>query len=177
MKTKPLISFLIAFCLVSWVACNKGSPSSPNIPTTPSTPPTSSTPQVGDTATNFSAKDQNGQDVSLSDFSGKVILFEFSADWCGHCCDEAPHLEELYNEYKDRGFQAITLLVDGTPSFWAKTYALTFPVLDDENETIWDVYGEGYVPLNIIVDRNFVIRYKQAGFNESAIRAKIERYL
>jgi len=132
---------------------------------------------VGDTATDFTAKDQNNQDVSLYDYSGKVILFNFSADWCGPCQAEAPHLETLYNEYKDRGFQVITLLISGSGSTWAQTYNLTFPVLNDTSESIWDGYGEGYIPLNIVVDRNYVIRYKQSGFNESEIRAIIEQYL
>jgi peroxiredoxin len=177
MKSKHIISFLIIFCLISSGACKKGVPTSPDIPDTPTPPQTPATLQVGDTAPDFTAKDQNDQDVSLYDFSGKVILFNFSADWCGPCQAEAPHLETLYNEYKDRGFQVITLLLSGPPYTWAQTYNLTFPVLDDTSESIWDGYGEGYIPLNIIVDRNNVIRYKKVGFYESEIRAIIEQYL
>jgi peroxiredoxin len=177
MKTKYIIYLLIIFWLISLGACKKGVPTSADIPTNPTTPQTPSTLQVGDTAADFTAKDQNNQDVSLYDHSGKVILFDFSADWCGPCRDEMPHLEELYNEYKERGFQVITLLISGDPSTWAQTYNLTFPVLDDNNESIWDAYGEGYVPLNIVVDRNYVIGYKVAGFDETAIRAIIEQYL
>jgi len=174
MKAKHIIFLIIIFCLISSGACKKDIPTSPDIPTDTQTP---TILQVGDTAADFTAKDQNNQDVSLYDYFGKVILFDFSADWCGPCRDEAPHLEVLYNEYKSRGFQVITLLTSGSPSDWAQTYNLTFPVLDDNNQTIWDIYGEGYVPLNIVVDRNCVIRYKQSGFDENAIRAIIEQYL
>ena len=177
MKAKYVIYLSIIFCLISSGACKKGVPTSPEIPTTPTPPQTPATLQVGDTAADFTAKDQNNEDVSLYDYSSKVILFNFSADWCGPCQAEAPHLETIYNEYKDRGFQVITLLISGDPSTWAQTYNLTFPVLDDNNQTIWDAYGEGYIPLNIVVDRNFVIRYKQSGFDENAIRAIIEQYL
>jgi peroxiredoxin len=177
MKAKYIIYFLIIFWLISSGACKKAVPTGTDIPDNPGTPQTPSTLQVGDTATNFTAKDQNNQDVSLSDHAGKVILFEFSADWCGPCQAESPHLETLYNEYVSRGFQVITLLISGSPSTWAQTYNLTFPVLDDNNETIWDGYGEGYVPLNIVIDRNSVIRYKVAGYDENAIRAIIEQYL
>ncbi len=177
MKSKYIIYLSIIFWLISLGACKKDVPTSPDIPTTPTTPQTSTTLQVGDTAPDFTAKDQNDQDVSLYDYSGKVILFNFSADWCGPCRDEAPHLEELYNEYKDRGFQVITLLLSGPPYIWAQTYNLTFPVLDDTSESIWDDYGERYIPLNVIIDSNFVIRYKQSGFDESEIRAIIEQYL
>jgi peroxiredoxin len=169
MRAKYIISLIIIFYLFCSGACKK------NLPTTPEIPQVGV--EVGDTATNFTAQDQNNQNVSLSDHAGKVILFNFSADWCGPCQAEAPHLETLYNEYQSRGFQVITLLISGSPSTWAQTYNLTFPVLDDTNETIWGGYGEGYIPLNIVVDRNNVIRYKEAGYDESEIRAIIEQYL
>lgn len=133
--------------------------------------------KVGDIAANFTAKDQNNNDVSLYDYSDKVVLFNFSADWCGPCREEATHLEALYSEYKDRGFQVITLLISGSPAVWASEYHLTFPVLDDNDQKIWDVYGEGYIPLNIVIDRDLTIRYKKAGYYESEIRAIIEDYL
>ena len=174
MKSKYIIYLSIIFWLISLGACKNGVPTSPDLSDTPGTP---TTLQVGDTAADFTANDQNNNDVSLYDYSGNVILFNFSADWCGPCNDEAPHLETFYNEYKSRGFHIITLLISGNPSAWALLHNLSYSVLDDNNETIWDDYGEGAVPLNIIVDRNFVIRYKKAGFYESEIRAIIEQYL
>ncbi len=174
MNTKHIIFLVIICCLISLGACKKDVPTSPDLSDTPGTP---TTLQVGDTASDFTAKDQSNNYVSLYDYSGNVILFNFSADWCGPCNDEAPHLETLYNEYKSRGFHVITLLISGHPNAWALIHNLGFPVLDDNNETIWDDYGEGAVPLNIIVDRNFVIRYKKAGFYENEIRAIIEQYL
>ena len=174
MKSKYIIYLSIIFWLISSGACKKGVPTSPDLSDTPGTP---TTLQVNDTAADFTAKDQNNNDVSLYDYSGNVILFNFSADWCGPCNDEAPHLETLYNEYKSRGFHIITLLISGNPNAWALLHNLSYPVLNDNNETIWDDYGEGAVPLNVIVDRNFVIRYKKAGFNESEIRVIIEQYL
>lgn len=173
MKIKRIVSLMVVLYLVCLGACEKDS-STEDLPTTPETP---SKPQVNDSALDFTAKDQNDNDVSLSDYYGNVILFNFSADWCGPCRDEAPRLELLYNEYKSRGFQVLTLLISGSPSSWASQYGLTFPVLDDNRYAIWNLYGEGGIPLNIIVDRNRVIRYKKAGFYESEIRAIIEQYL
>lgn len=133
--------------------------------------------EVGNLAVDFTAKAQNDKDVSLYDYSGKVILVDFSADWCGPCREEATHLEDLYDEYKQRGFQIITVLISGPPKAWAHDYKLSFPVLDDNSEAIWEQYGAGYVPLNLVIDRDKVIKYKQAGYDEARIRALIERYL
>jgi peroxiredoxin len=130
-----------------------------------------------DIAADFSARNQSGQNVSLYQYFGEVVLIDFSADWCGPCRDEASHLESLYQNNKDKGFQIITLLISGSPADWADTYKLTFPVLDDNSESLWNIYGEGYIPLNIILDRNMTIRYKQSGYDESTITNTIKKYL
>lgn len=133
--------------------------------------------KIADIAADFSAKDQSGQSVNLYQHFGKVILINFSADWCGPCRDEATHLERLYQDNKDKGLQILTILISGSPAAWADQYKLTFCVLDDNSESLWSVYGEGYVPLNIVLDRNMTIRYKQAGYYESVIIDRIKRYL
>jgi peroxiredoxin len=177
MRTKPLIyfAFIIILVFVS-NGCKSSSPTEPGSPPEPEPTPQLGT-KFGDIAVNFTAKDQNGNNVSLYDYSGKIILVDMSADWCGPCRNEATHLENLYDEYKQRGLRVITTLVSGDPSEWAKEYGLTFPVLDDNNEAIWNQYGEGYVPLNLVIDKDKVIRYKEAGYDEAAIKAVIDKYL
>ena len=166
----------IIFLFFTILNCKNSSPTAPE-PTPEPEPTNQQGTKLGDTAVNFTAIDQNGNNVSLYDYSGKVVLVNISADWCGPCRDEATHLESLYDEYKNRGFQIITALISGDPSDWTKEYGITFPVLDDNDEDIWDQYGEGSIPLNLVIDRDKVIRYKKAGYSEAAIKAVIENYL
>jgi peroxiredoxin len=138
--------------------------------------------QVGDVAPDFTAVDQNGQTVSLYSYRGKVVLIDFSADWCGSCRAEAPQLEDLYQRYKDKGFQALTVLVEGSVAGWASAYKVTHPVVQDLGRTISGRYDAGFLPLNVILDKTMTIRFlsKQDWdyeYDEAEVLAVIKQHL
>jgi glutathione peroxidase-family protein len=54
-------------------------------------------------------KSAKGQPIKLSDYSGKVLLVNLWATWCGPCRNETPELVKLYNEYQDRGVEMLGL--------------------------------------------------------------------
>jgi len=68
-------------------------------------------------------------------------------------------------------------LIDGSQSVWASDFGHTFPVLNDNDQTVWDLYGTGYIPLNMVLDQDFIIRYKEIGFSESEVRTILNTYL
>lgn len=48
----------------------------------------------------------------LQDKKGKVLLINLWATWCGPCVSEMPHLVEMQNKFKDKGFEIIGLDID-----------------------------------------------------------------
>jgi thiol-disulfide isomerase/thioredoxin len=58
---------------------------------------------------NTELKDINGKTFKLSDYSGKVVLVNLWATWCGPCRVEIPELIKLSDEYKARGFELVGL--------------------------------------------------------------------
>jgi thiol-disulfide isomerase/thioredoxin len=60
----------------------------------------------------FTLKDLEDHDVSLSQFNGKVVLVNFWATWCGPCRIEIPWLIELQEKYAARGFTVLGVAMD-----------------------------------------------------------------
>ncbi len=58
------------------------------------------------TVYDFTVKDRNGSEVSLSDYSGKVLLIVNTATGCGFTPHYEP-LEEMYRDLKDKGFEIL----------------------------------------------------------------------
>lgn len=54
----------------------------------------------------FSAKKMNGEEVSMSDYKGKVVLVVNTASKCGFT-PQLEGLEELYKEYKEQGLEIL----------------------------------------------------------------------
>jgi len=142
--------------------------------------------KLDERAIDFTLKDQEGRSVSLHDYDGSVILVDFSPQWCAPCQGEAAEAEQLYQLHKNSGFIILTVLfqdymrgaIDTSEcKAWADNYGITFPVLADINETVWRAFAESTaVPLNMIIDRNLVIRYKEIGYSDEikeVIEAKI----
>src|SRR6266496_2880116 len=81
---------------------------------------------------NFTVRDINGKDVTLSAFKGNVILLDFWATWCPPCKKEIPGFVGLYNSYKSRGFVVLGVSVDEAPSDvkkFAKQFKMNYPIL------------------------------------------------
>ena len=63
-------------------------------------------------APDFTLKDLDGKDVSLSQFKGQVVLINFWATWCDPCYIEIPWLIEMQQKYADKGFTILGVALD-----------------------------------------------------------------
>lgn len=63
----------------------------------------------GTQAISFIKKDKDGKEINLDAYKGKLVLLDFWGSWCGPCRASHPHLKELYNEYKNKGFEIIAI--------------------------------------------------------------------
>lgn len=72
--------------------------------------------KVGNEAPEIAMKGPDGTVHKLSDLKGKVVLLDFWASWCGPCRKANPHVVQLYNKYKDQGFEVFSVSLDGLDS-------------------------------------------------------------
>ncbi len=100
--------------------------------------------KVGDIAPNFTARDQQGNTVSLSDFQGRrVILYFYPKDNTPGCTLEAKSLRDGKQQLADRGFEIIGVSPDSEKShcnFIAK-HQLNFTLISDTDKSVAQMYG------------------------------------
>jgi peroxiredoxin Q/BCP len=98
----------------------------------------------GDSAPAFTAKDQNGKKISLSDYLGKkVILYFYPKDDTPGCTAQACNLRDNYSLLKRKDFVVLGVSADTEKShkkFEAK-FDLPFTLVADPDQTIVNAYG------------------------------------
>ena len=109
-----------------------------------------------------------------------MMLF-FSVQ-CGHCHNEAQHLEELFQTYQEQGFIIVAFEVSladyETVTGFAQEYGLTFPVLSDADRSLAYQMGVTGVPANYFINANGEIADQVIGFREpEALQTAIESLL
>lgn len=100
--------------------------------------------EVGQQAPDFTARDQNGDPISLSQFKGKkVVLYFYPKDNTPGCTAQACDLRDNIDRLNAAGYQIIGVSTDKESShqkFIAK-YELPFPLIADTEHEVHDLYG------------------------------------
>jgi thiol-disulfide isomerase/thioredoxin len=131
----------------------------------------------------FTLPDLEGNQVSLSDFAGDVVILDMWATWCPPCRKEIPFLVSLYNEYKDQGLSIVGVALDQGGAEvvvpFVESNEVTYTILlgDQEVSRLYKVSG---IPMTLIIDRNGTIASKEVGFApqmEAGMREMVEELL
>ena len=146
---------------------------------------------IGDRLEDFVLRDCDGNDVSFGQglSQAELVLLNVGAGWCGPCIEETRVMEEeIFQPFCSRGLRIVQVLfedADALPTTslfcqqWRDEYELTFPVLRDTLFTVESYFDDHMTqtPLNLLIDREGVIRYREEGIAPGDLATQIEALL
>ncbi len=100
--------------------------------------------EIGMKAPEFTLPDQNGKEISLSDFLGKkVVLYFYPKDNTPGCTRQACAFGAEYEGFKEKNVVVIGISKDSVASHrnFAEKYALPFILLSDPERVAIEAYG------------------------------------
>lgn len=142
---------------------------------------------VGEVAPDMRLYDQYGDEVSLWQFYGSVIILDISTGWCGPCQQLADEVCAVQQDYGDQGFAYLTVMpqnaLGAVPSQddlveWATDHNVCAPVLADTETYSSTLVPTGEFPCLALVDAEMrVVEDRLEPAEDTTIRAAIEDLL
>ena len=137
---------------------------------------------------NIKLTNHDGEEFELYDYIGSPIVIDFSTMWCGYCRISAEDVQAVQDEYGDRNFLWVTLLVDDTSGgdvsldevqLWSNTYGITTAPVLAADRSIIDLTAEnGYPvtswPMFMLIDQEMNIIWELKGWSQQLVLEAIE---
>ncbi|HEX5833417.1 MAG TPA: TlpA disulfide reductase family protein [Pyrinomonadaceae bacterium] len=170
-STLIVLGMLAAFGVSS---CNSNDPA-PTVPKRPDSPASAGNepnPAMPAVVMETEMKSANGDPIKLSNYSGKVLLVNLWATWCGPCRNETPELVRLYREYQDRGLEIVGLSTEDPIASekkvqdFVREYNVGYHVGWAKPEVaVALMQGRGSIPQSFIVTRDGRVAKRFIGFH------------
>jgi peroxiredoxin len=111
----------------------------------------------GKPAPDFAAKDLTDKQVALKDLKGKVVIVDFWATWCPPCREGLPHVDKVYQAFKDKGVVALAVDVQETKDKvqqFVTENKFTFTALLDSDGKVSEKYKVSGIPQTVIIGKD-----------------------
>ncbi|MEM7186742.1 MAG: thioredoxin-dependent thiol peroxidase [Bacteroidota bacterium] len=100
--------------------------------------------KAGDTVPNFTATDQDGNTISLTDYQGKkLVVFFYPAANTPTCTVEACNLSDNYSELQNAGYEILGVSADTqrNQKNFQKKFNFPYPLLADVDKEVINAFG------------------------------------
>lgn len=100
-----------------------------------------------------------GNEVSLSEYEGKVVLLNFWATWCPPCVREMPSMQRLQDKFADQPFEIVAInageSADAIEAFLlGLDNELTFTILLDEKSRSFQEFRIPGLPMSYLISKD-----------------------
>lgn len=122
--------------------------------------------EVGNRAPPFTLQNLDGQDVTLSDFRGKIVMLNFWFVACPPCAAEMPHIQAVFDNWSADELAILGVnRIDNTDTIrsFMDTEQLTFRALLDSVGAVHANYSVSQVPTTFFIDTEGIIQKVQLG--------------
>ena len=145
--------------------------------------------KLGEKAPNFTLTDTNGQERSLSDYKGRIVVIEWINPECPYVrhCYETKAMQGAYEKVKQLDKGVAWLAINTTPgttapanNMWISKYDVKYPLLLDKRGKVGRLYDARRTPQMFVIDKEGVIRYTGAIDDNSLLNkrpAEITNYV
>ena len=135
---------------------------------------------VGEQMPDAELYDLQGGIHRISDFSGKHILLDFWASWCGPCRMSLPEMRELHALYKDK-LVIISLSIEGKGAWKAASATIEMPWLNlndlQGNSGLYACCGVRGIPHYVMISPEGIVLEHWQGYSEGLLKEKVKGYL
>lgn len=114
----------------------------------------------------------SGQPIKLSDYSGKVLVLNVWATWCGPCRSEIPELVKLYKEFRGQGLEVVGLSTENPDASinqvreFVRAYNMDYPVgWMSQDVAVTLLRDNGNIPQSFIIARDGRVIRRFIGFS------------
>lgn len=139
---------------------------------------------VGKDYIDFTLNNTEGQAITISDIvnDNNLVMIDFWASWCPDCRVENPNIVAVYNDFKDKGLEIISVSLDTDKDAWLNGI--------EEDNLYWEnhlsdlkgwncvpasEYGVAFIPQNVLINNKGKIVAKN--LNGEELKAFISKYL
>ena len=138
--------------------------------------------EAGEVAPDFKLQSLTGEDVSLSDFKGRLVLLKLATTWCPTCRLLSAEITKVGTFLKEQNVVVLEVFVQDSKETVVKYLGdheppMDFHALLDDGQA-YEAYNVYLIPRFLVIDKEQVVRYDSSGRNVMAddIRAMVQEY-
>ena len=118
-------------------------------------------PFINRPAPDFRVLDIRGEELTLEQYRGQVVLLDFWATWCGPCIAEMPNVKLAYAKHRDRKFQIIGISLDSSIApleAYIQREGIEWRQYLDSTSQISGLYNVRAIPSTFLIDGTGIVR-------------------
>ncbi len=163
------------------VPANPAAPAPVN-PAAPASAPATAAAALPVTVRDAELRAVSGKPIKLGDYSGKVLVVNLWATWCGPCRSEIPELVKLYREFRPQGLEIVGLSTENPESSaegvrqFVSDYSMNYRVGWATAEVALTLMNNrNAIPQSFVISRDGRVLNRFVGFNASETPLKLRK--